>query len=239
MNQLKSILLILKQLFPPYLLIIANYPLLVGAFINYDLIDSREIALNFIWLLVFTIPYNLVKKKTFYKSILFFYFILSLIETLHWLILKGPLTLTNYNESVGFLSLKLGFDLLLLLPLIFLLLRGLKRVPIITTSKLNNYFIIGLTIIFMVFVSENAINKRFIRKGTPNFLKVTATFIDKINLYKEVAKDQEPKKVDAKSDNNNQTFVLVLGESCNRNHMELYGAKNGTNPKLKKRFISI
>jgi heptose-I-phosphate ethanolaminephosphotransferase len=243
MNQLKSILLILKQLFPPYLLIIANYPLLIGAFINYDLIDSREIALNFIWILVFTIPYNLVKNKTFYKSILVFYFTLSLIETLHWIILKGPLTLTsllvisatNYYESVGFLSIKLGFNLLLLFPLFILFWRGLKGVPIITASKLNNYFIIGSTIILIVFISENAINKRFIRKGTPNFLKVTATFIDKINLYKEVAENQKPKKVDAKTSNTNQTFVLVLGESCNRNHMELYGAKNSTNPKLKSR----
>lgn len=240
MNKLNKILTTLKQIFPPYLLLIINYPLIIGSFINFDLIDSREIALNFVWVMVFTIPYSFIKKKTYYKCIVIFYFVISLIETLHWLILKGPLTLTsllvisatNYNESVSYLSLKLGLNLLLLIPLIAVFIKGLKKIPIVQLDRASKYIVGIASIIFIVFISENAINKRFIRKGTPNFLKVSATFINKINLYKEVAKTQKSKKVDAKTNQQNQTFVLVIGESCNRNHMELYGAKNGTNPKL-------
>ena len=243
MNKLNKILTALKQIFPPYLLLIINYPLIIGSFINFDLIDSREIVLNFVWVIVFTIPYGFIKKKTYYRSVVLFYFIISLIETLHWLILKGPLTLTsllvisatNYNESVSYLSLKLGLNLLLLIPLIAILIRGLKKTPIVQLNRTSKYIVGVTSIFFIVFISENAINKRFIRKGTPNFLKVSATFINKINLYNEVAKAQKPKKVDAKTNQQNQTFVLVIGESCNRNHMELYGASNGTNPKLKAR----
>lgn len=243
MNKLKNILSVFNQVLPLYLLLIINYPLIIGAFINYDLIDSREIVLNFIWVLIFTIPYNFIKKKLYYKSILIFYFTLSLIETLHWLILKGPLTLTsllvisatNYTESVGYLSLKVGLNLLLLIPLFVLFIKATKKVPVIKLSKLKKYIIISCSLIFIAFISENAMNKRFVRKGTPNFLKVTATFINKINLYKEVSKTQKPKQVNATTTQQKQTFVLVLGESCNRNHMEIYGANNSTNPKLKAR----
>ena len=167
MNKLNKILTALKQIFPPYLLLIINYPLIIGSFINFDLIDSREIVLNFVWVIVFTIPYGFIKKKTYYRSVVLFYFIISLIETLHWLILKGPLTLTsllvisatNYNESVSYLSLKLGLNLLLLIPLIAILIRGLKKTPIVQLNRTSKYIVGVTSIFFIVFISENAINK--------------------------------------------------------------------------------
>jgi len=91
---------------------------------------------------------------------------------------------TNYNESVSYLSLKLGLNLLILIPLIAVFISGLKKTPFVLLDRTSKYIVGIASIIFIVFISENAINKRFIRKGTPNFLKVSATFINKINLYK-------------------------------------------------------
>lgn len=49
-------------------------------------------------------------------------------------------------------------------------------------------------------------------------------------------KDSEVKKLKTTSEiNDNQTFVLIIGESCSRNHMSLYAYKRNTNPKLKNR----
>ena len=240
---MKEVAQILKQVFPPYLLALVNFSVIVGLFINHNLVDSREFVLNFIWILIFTISFNVFKSKPVYRITIVVYFIISLIETLHWLILKGPLTTTslivisatNFNESLGFLSLKIGTELLMVFPLIILLWIGLKKPPTFSSSKKRNYILFGCSLLVIIFIGENILNNRFIRQGTPNFIKVTATFLEKITLYQEAAKQQFPKAVNASTIEKEQTFVLVLGESSNRNHMGIYNPSINTTPRLKKR----
>ena len=241
-NKLK----ILLELYPPILLLLIFIPILIGFVIDYDLSDSRYVIINLVWVLLFTVPYCLFHKKIFYQLAILIYFLVGFIEISHWIILKGPLTITsllvlastNYQESIEFLDLKATGGLFLLLPYLFIFIIAFKHSP--KQNKKSNYhfYLIGIiSLASCVFILENSINNRFIRKGTPQIVKVTLSFFDKINLYKEVLKKNTPRIVDAKTLENvkQQTVILIIGESCNKNHLSLYGAKRKTNPKLEKR----
>jgi heptose-I-phosphate ethanolaminephosphotransferase len=141
------------------------------------------------------------------------------------------------QESIEFIDLKETFAFLILAPYTFLFLYLLKHKPAYSKSK-NQYIIITFIIILSVgFISENAIKRRLIRKGIPTITKVNFSFIEEIKLYQEVLKEKHPEKVNAQliDKSNNQTVILVIGESTNRNHLSLYGSKRKTTPRLDKR----
>jgi heptose-I-phosphate ethanolaminephosphotransferase len=245
MNFLKNIISSLKEIFPKYLILLVLSPIILGFFIDYELSDSRYFLLNLIWLQLFTIPLILTKKKFFYYFAASIYFLIGFIEITHWIILKGPITITsllvisntNFQEANEFFDLKASIGLLLLIPYFLLFVFSLRTNLELKTSKFKNYLIVFLAFVSIIFISENIINQRFIRKGIPHFTKMVFTFIDEMQLYNEAMQITEPKQINAKTSftENTQTFVIILGESCNRKHMSLYGAKQKTNPKLEKR----
>ena len=114
------------------------------------------------------------------------FFLVGLIETCHWIILGGPITSllvisnTYYDEIVEFASLKASSEFLLLIPFLAIFILSFKNYPR-----------------FFIFISENAINGRLIRKGSPHLIKVAYSFIEKISLFKEAMKDAKPKEVEA------------------------------------------
>ena len=89
--------------------------------------------------------------------------------------------------------------------------------------------------ISLIFISENAFHNRLIRKGSPQLVEVTASFFNEIKMFNDFHKHTFPKKIEAYTRNKTQTFVLILGESVNRNHMSIYGYKRKTNPLLEDR----
>jgi len=242
---MKKLLKILAEFYPVHLLVLVFAPVIVGYVINYELVDSRYIVINLVWLSLFHVPAALLGRKFIYRLTAIIFFLFGFIEIAHWLILQGPLTTTsilvlsntNAQEAVEFMSLKASVGLLMLIPYVFLFVYSLKHAPQYQTSKLKLYTGIVLLFLSVVFIAESVVHERFIRKSTPQTVKVVLTFIDEIKLYREVSGDIIPRKLKVTSSFNckKQIFVLVIGESCNRNHMSLYGAERPTTPRLQKR----
>jgi len=242
MKKIKQYTRSINEIYPIYLVLLIFTPIILGLFIDYDLFDSRAIAINLVWIPLFTIPYLLSKKKIIYYITSSLFFFIGFLEIMHWVILKGPITLTslfvisntNIQEAVEFFSLKATLGLFLLLPYIFLFIISLKNIPKIQKSKSTIYITILVLLTSTIFITENIIHHRLVRKGVPQIVKVTCSFIDKINLYREAMQDIAPKNIEAHTSINTekQTFVLIIGESCSRRHMSLYGASRNTNPLL-------
>lgn len=245
MQRFNEIRKIFRELYPLELVLLVLTPILLGVIIDYDLFDSRYIAINLIWVLIFTISYNIFHKKIIYRLGTIVYFLIGIIEISHWVILKGPVTITslmvlantNYNEAVEFVDLKVSFWLLILIPYTILFVFSFRNPPTLNNSKKKLYLIILLASVSTLFISENVINGRLIRKGVPEIVKVTCSLFDKMSLYKDAMQEKKPKKIitNSTSQSNQQTFVLIIGESCSRRHMSIYGSKRITNPMLSKR----
>lgn len=245
MKKLKPVLNTLTFLFPLYPTLLLLYPIFLGIFIDYDLFDSRSLAINLVWIPLFTLPAILTQNKYILRVSTLLFFLIGLIETCHWLILGGPITITSllvisntyYDEIVEFASLKASSEFLLILPFFTIFILSFKNPPPFIRTKTKNYTLLIIGLISVIFISENAINGRLIRKGSPHLIKVAYSFIEKISLFKEAMKDAKPKELEATSiiPNEKQTFVLILGESNSRRHMSLYGAKSKTTPKLDNR----
>lgn len=240
---MSKFLRILNEFFPVQLLLIVFSPIIIGCLIDYELIDSRFVVIDLIWILLFTVPAAILKSKVLYRITVFIYFLVGFIEICHWIIIKGPITTTsilvlsntNLQESIEFMDIKASSGLFVLIPYILLSIYSFKKAPKYDQSKL--YVAVFLLLTSVVFITENAINGRFIRQGTPQIVKVVLSFSDQIKFYDELKVDIAPRIIDAKSTfkSKKQTFVLIIGESCNRNHMSIYGASKPTTPRLKSR----
>ncbi len=245
---MKKNILIIKELsaiYPAYLVLLSLFPILIGYVIDIDLVDSREIIINFIWLPLFTIPVLFFRKRFIFQFANLFYFIVGLIQISHWVILKGPISLTsilvisntNYQEAIEFFDLKATSGLLTLIPFIFIYILSTRQKTPHINSPYKSYSILLVLLLSTIFIAENAVHGRLIRKGIPLTAKVAFSFYDKINLYREASKKNTPNKIDAKPSvrTDSQIFVLILGESCNRNHMSLYSYSRETTPRLDRR----
>ncbi len=221
------------------------FPLLTGYFIDSDLVDGRELILNLVWIPLFTLPVIIFKKRFLFQLVNLFYFIAGIIQIGHWVIIKGPITLTsilvisntNYREAIEFLDLKATYELLILIPFaVVFILSVRQRTPHIQ-KPLKSYTLLFVMLFVTVFIAENAVHGRLIRKGMPQFAKATISFYKKINFYKEAFKKTAVNKIDGKPSHRtgNQTFVVIVGESCSRNHMSLYGYGRKTTPRLDSR----
>tara|TARA_B100000809_G_scaffold47690_1_gene42361 strand:+ start:21322 stop:22926 length:1605 start_codon:yes stop_codon:yes gene_type:complete len=245
MNLIKTILKALHWIYPLPILVSAITPIIINLFVDYNLFDSRLIIINLAWISIFSIPIALSKNRFVYLSICSLFFTIGFIETIHWIILKGPITTTsllvvantNMQESIEFLDLKGSFELLILVPYTILFLYLLKRNPTYSKSKNQSLIVVFILILSVGFISENALKGRLVRKGIPTIAKVTFSFIEEIKLYQEVLEENHPLKVNAQliDQSNKQTVILVIGESTNRNHLSLYGSKRKTTPRLDKR----
>ncbi len=245
MKKFHTGLKVLKEIYPPYIVLLVFTPIIIGFVIDYDLFDSRNIVINLLWIPLLTIPYVLLQKRFIYQLVSMLYFLVGLIEISHWIILKGPLTITsllvmsntNLQEAIEFFDLKATAGLLVLIPYALLFIFSFRYRPKYFQSRIKPFLIGFVLLISAVFILENAIHGRLIRKGVPQIAKVTFSFINKINLYKEAMQEIAPRKVHANSTytKSRQTFVLILGESCSRRHMSLYGYSRKTNPRLEKR----
>jgi heptose-I-phosphate ethanolaminephosphotransferase len=248
MNHWKKTFKTLNEIYPIYLVFLVFIPIVVGYVIDYELINYRCILINLLWIPVFTIPYILSRRKFIYIITCILFFVAGFIEISHWLIVKSPLSLTsllvisntNFQESIEFFSLKASFQYLFLLPYFLLFYFMLKYIPV-NEQKLDKFKITVISIVALIsisFIAENAVHGRLMRKGAPQIANVVSSYFEYRELYKEAAKDYKARKIEIDESNQikNQVFVLIIGESCNRHHMSLYGAPRHTNPNLEKRL---
>ncbi len=242
MKRFSLIFKTLKEVYPLHFVLLVFTPIIVGFIIDHELSDNRYIIINLIWIPIFTTPCIFIRKRIVYQLFISVIFLTGLMEISHWIIIKGPITITsllvisntNLQEAKEFLSLKATLWLIVLIPYMYLYISSVQHSPKYYQSKLKPYIIGVILLISVTFIFENAIHKRLIRKGVPQVAKTMFSFIDKRNLYKEAMQTNSPRIINAKSSSINiqQTFVLIIGESCNRQHMSLYGASRKTNPKL-------
>lgn len=243
---INKILIFLRDIYPLYLCLLAFVPVIIGFFINYNLSDSRNFVINLLWIPLFIIPFLFTGQKIIYYTIVSLYYIAGFINIGHWVILKGPLTLsslmvianTNFQESVEFFDLKATGGLFIILPYSFCYILALKYKP---SKQSFNSVRTSVSIILLLtsvsFISINAMKGRFIRKATPHIVKVGLSLVTKLNMFEEALRETDPKHIKASTSftEPHQTFVLILGESCSRRHMSLYGAATPTTPRLEKR----
>lgn len=221
------------------------YVQIISLFVNYSMYDSRELVILCCWIPLFTIPCFLGRKKIIYKTVVVIFFMGGFINLCHLLILKGPITAsslfvlsnTNIDEAKEFMELKSSLLLLLIIPYLFLFVLAIRSAKPIALFPKNKY-IIAITLIFSIlFLSENLIHGRLIRKGIPQTAKALFFFTDELKSYQAIKK-RKVVNIEASIQTTGleqRIFVLIIGESCNRNHMSLYNYSKKTNPKLEKR----
>jgi len=243
MKRLKKILLSLQFHYPLGLLLMVLYVPLIGVYINFQQVEWNELIILACWIPIGMIPYNLFKKKILYKLLIIFFFIGGFINLSHWLLLKGEITAsslfvlanTNFSETVEFLSLKGSLRLLFLIPYLFLFVYAIKNFPFGINNMLNKYFTFGIFLFISIYFIDNIVHVRFLRKAVPATSEAFIHFTKEMGVTNSLKK-RKVKKVSVEITNKkNHVFVLILGESCSRNHMSLYNYARETTPKLEKR----
>jgi len=194
------------------------------------------------WLPIFSIWPAIIRSNFLNRTIYFIYFIEGFVNLSHIIITGGPLTAsslfvllnTNASEAGEFFALKLSLQMLLVIPYFALYLYSWRLKPTATFSFRNGFQVIIL-LFSLIFISENFIHDRLIRKGIPSSAKVMFSLMDEMTAYQNL-KHRKINDVNVKSDDNSPSIVvLVIGESCSRRHMSLYGYNRNTNPKLSRR----
>ena len=243
MERFKKILLSLQSIYPFGLLLMVFYVPLLGLCINIQQVDWIEFLILACWIPIGMIPFNVFKKKILYQLLVIFFFIGGFVKLSHWLLLKGEITAsslfilanTNFSETVEFMSLKGSLRLLFLIPYLCLCVYALKKSPSGINNMLNKYFTIGIYLFIGIYFTDNIIHARFLRKAVPATSEAFIQFAQEMKISNSLKK-RKVKKVTAEITNKkNHVFVLILGESCSRNHMSLYHYAHKTNPKLEKR----
>lgn len=231
------------SLFPLYLTLVVNYPLLVGLLMNHLLVDARLLLINLIWLSAFMAAVQLFRSRALYRIAVVVTGIASVAESLHWLILKSPLSqsslfvvaATNLQETVDFMNLKFGLNLLLLIPLLLVIYLGWRYKPEFRRFRFRG-LVYGVVLgVFAVFIAENALGGRLARKGIPHFARVIFSFQQERRMLHQFRAEGKVQYVEAHASVKPLTVVLVIGESSNRNHWQLYGYSRQTTPRLSKR----
>lgn len=225
------------------------YVQIVAMLMSYAVYEPRELLILSCWTPIVMLPIFLSQSKKAYTIIVFIYFIDGLINLLHWIILKGPLSAsslfvllnTNLSEATDFLDIKLNYKILFIIPYFIFFYLALKFKPSKIESKNEKYILLGICVFALLFIGENAIHNRLIRKGVPQSVKAFWSFGEEFSTYKSL-KSRKIATVSAQIPRDNfeqHICVLIIGESCNRNHMSLYGYKKITTPRLSQRHDII
>lgn len=243
---MRAILNTLSVVFPWHILLIILFPFLIGSFIDYELIEFREIVILLVWAILFTVPFYLTRLKLFYYIIFILLFINGFVNLGHWVMMYSPISAssifvifnTTMEEAVGFAGLKSNFLFLWGIPYVVFFVIGLRRAPKLPDSLIKKDYVFAsiLLLVSIIFIGENALNGRMLRKSTPELVKSIVSFNEEVKEYQKLKDktimndgvvDAKAADVDAK-----QLVVLIMGESVNRNHMSLYGYDRKTTPNL-------
>ena len=216
----------------------------VGMILNYDVFKVRSVLLLLIWMVVLLSPYVLTKKKWLYITAACLLFADGFVNLFHWIVLKCPLNAssifvflnTNFNEASEFMAIKMTPLLLLFIPYIALFIIVLKRIPQLSFRSKGEIIVWSALWLFVViYFADNIIHKRFLRSAVPDVECAVISFIKESEEYNKL-EIRELFQLDAELTTDDPTLVvIVVGESCNRNHMSLYGYGRETTPRLKAR----
>ncbi len=227
-----------------WLLATVLYTPAVAMCLNFEVFVPRIIPILLTWTILLLVPYVIFRRKFLYVIAATLLFADGFINLFHWIILKCPLNAssifvfmnTNFSEASEFMTVKLTPLLLLLIPLILLFIKTLKSVPNFSfKSKTEKIVWSALWIYMVIFFAENIINNRFVRLAVPDVERAFVSFFDESRAFKAL-KTRVLYDLDAEVTTDDPTLVvMIIGESCNRNHMSVYGYERETTPRLKSR----
>lgn len=232
-----------RALFPKWLYLIALLPFLVTLYYTPDLIDWRQLLIVFAWISLFTTSYILTGKKLFYWIPLVFFSITSFVELFNLFLLKSPINIvslltlfnTHFSEAQEYLETKGFYRLLFVLPFLTIVYLAAKyELNRAAVPRILTYLILGFAVVFL---GENLIKNRLLRKGSPFLVKTGVGFLETVNTLSEMKGKNKSRLVEVQEEKPelDKTIVLILGESTSRRHMQLYGYKRENNPRLSSR----
>ena len=216
----------------------------VGLILNSEVFSARSILLLLVWTVVLLIPYILTRKRWLYVTATSLLFADGFINLFHWIVLKCPLNAssifvflnTNFNEASEFMTIKMTPLLLLFIPYTALFVITLKHIPDLKFKSKGSIITWSILWLFVaLFFTDNIVHQRFLRLAVPDVERAFVSFFNESKEYKNL-KTRELYNIDTKLTTNDSTLVVVIiGESCNRNHMSLYGYGRETTPRLQAR----
>ena len=226
----------------PWLLGLA-YPLAILALLILSVFDSRDIVIVGIWFIGFYALASLLKQAWILLVGIGVLVLDAGLNLLHIVVLKGPLSAnslfvvanTNSGEAGDFIQFKSSFDYWYILPFFSLLFWAI-RVSSTTPLQFWNKKIawLGLIIPF-IFLGENIVNQRFVRKALPPTSRALVSFVETQRHFLQQKPRVRQRVPNTFSTNENDVVVLIVGESLTRRHMQLYGYNRPTNPLLSQR----
>lgn len=227
-----------------WLLVMVLYVQVVAICLNFEVFAPRILMVMMSWTILLLIPYVIFKRKYLYVIATSLLFLDGLINLFHWIILKCPLNAssifvfmnTNFSEASEFMTVKMTPLLLLIIPYIIFFVIALRRIPQFSLNSKSTIAVWSVLWIYMiVFFADNIINNRFVRLAVPDVERAFISFINESKAYKSL-RHRALYELDAEVDTNDSTLVVIIvGESCNRNHMSLYGYERETSPRLSSR----
>jgi heptose-I-phosphate ethanolaminephosphotransferase len=234
----------LQAVYPLWWLALALYPCLLTALINPNLFDIRDAVLILVWMPWLRAPGLLIKNKYAFLLGLLFLILESGIHLVHLLLIKGPpsasyflvVANTHSQEATDFLQLKLHIRWWAILPYLLLIVMAIRTTLRETKTFVLNKWYLLIGCISFIFLAENALHQRFVRKGLPPTARALYSFNQAWNEYSHqehrVAKHVS---VTGRDSTQPELMVLIIGESLTRRHMSLYGYHLPTNPRLQQR----
>ena len=227
-----------------WLIALVLFTPVVGLLLNAEAFVVRSMLLLMVWAVVLLTPYLLTKKKWLYITAASLLFLDGFINLFHWIVLKCPLNAssifvflnTNINEASEFMAIKTTPLLLLFIPYIVLFVLTLKHIPQFSFRSRGEIIIWSALWLFVaVFFTDNIIHQRFLRLAVPDVERAFVSFFEESKEYKNL-KTRPLYSLDTRLVSNDSTLVVVIiGESCNRNHLSLYGYNRETSPRLQSR----
>lgn len=217
---------------------------ITGIILNYEIFSSRSVVVLSVWSIILLIPYVVIRRKSLYIAAASIIFLNGFINLFHWIILKCPLNAasifvflnTNYNEASEFMTIKRTPWLILLIPYITLFIFTLRNIPQLSLKSRGESIIWPTLWIFaIVFLTENIVNQRFLRLAVPDVERALIAFISESKEFRNL-KQRDLYNLNTELTTYDSTLVtVIIGESCNRNHLSLYGYERKTSPRLSSR----
>ena len=203
------------------------------------------VALNFLIYYLFLYIGRIVGKillsASFICNAIMLYFVITY-ETLVTDSMMGNVFNTRFSEASGFFSMAAVFYVLFLgvIPAVYLFVRKFEYGSF--KRCMTN---IGIALLVtLVGVVANVTNFTWIDKHSTelgSMLMPWSYIVNTVRYYNKVQKAnrKEIKLPDATiSSNDKELFVLIIGESAQRDHFSLYGYEKETNPLLKKDSVT-
>ena len=215
-----------------------------GAMLNSDVFEFRSVPVLLMWTVVLLIPYVFTQKRWLYVTAASLLFVDGFVNLFHWVVLKCPLNAasifvflnTNFHEASEFMTLKMTPWLVLFVPYTALYVLTLKHIPQLSFKSKGEIIVwSALWLAVAIFFTDNIVHKRFLRLAVPDVERALISFAKESKEYDQM-KNRALFQLDAEVTTDDPTLVVVvIGESCNRNHMSLYGYGRETTPRLQSR----